>query len=92
MAEAELEELQFVSTYFSVPKDAKYDRSIFNEKRLSTIFLTPPRVNIPEIRALIKRIDRMTRKGPVYVVTGGFRHWFYQIELAKIFRASLAWQ
>ena len=88
--------LKFCSGYFAVPKKGRWARAIFNGKRLSERFKCPPPTNIPDICAVIRKIDQLnqeTGNNGFSVVTGDFRHFFHQIklspEISKFFGLTL---
>ena len=78
------------STYFSVPKGQdpatkkNLDRSIFNAKKLSKLFHTPPTVNTADVCRVLREICKLQGgldTGGVHIVTGGFRHYFHQYRM-----------
>jgi hypothetical protein len=79
--------LKFISTYFAVPKsDGSTARSIFNGRRLSKQFKSPPSVNLCEIPLMLQKSAEIAQKGPVYIGVGDIRHWFHQIPVGKDLR------
>jgi hypothetical protein len=86
LKEVRAAEIEYCSTYFSVPKDDYHDRSIFNGKVLSREFISPSPVNIPDIPRLVEEMAREVAQDPasgVWIVVGDLRHWFHQIPLHK---------
>lgn len=79
------ETITFFSTYFSVPKDATLDRSIFNGRRLSMRTKTPPSVNLADVPRVLNELRMLSEKNPqgFNVVCGDIRHWFHQLEMAE---------
>jgi hypothetical protein len=88
------ESIRHFSTYFSVPKDEVFDRSIFNGKALSQLFASPEPCNIPDIGRVIRQMEHTCASGQgFYAVAGDFRHWFHQLEMCEESRKwfGLAW-
>jgi hypothetical protein len=75
----------FFSSYFSTPKSENTHRSIFNGRRLSSHWRTPPNVNLPDTAAIVDRMKKSCRMNPdgLYVVQGDLRHWFHQIKVVE---------
>ena len=46
LTEKDIKEIEYWATYFSVPKNEEYDRSIFNGKLLSRLFNNPPNTSL----------------------------------------------
>lgn len=76
--------IRFFSTYFSVPKDALLDRAIFNGKRISQFFRTPPSVNLADVPRIIRELKKLSDRFPggLTMIQGDFRHYFHQFELS----------
>jgi len=78
---------RWISSYFSVPKDDEYDRSIFNGRLFSACCPVSPPCNIPDIADLIDRIRAMSiQEKKLHIVMGDFRHWFHQIAAPQYLR------
>lgn len=90
LAPACLEFALFISSYFEVDKgDAS--RAIFNGKRVSRLFRTPPVVNIPDIPTFLKKCHDYSREFNTHnVVQGDLRHWFHQIEINSFLQRMFA--
>ena len=96
ISHAAKQELLFCSTYFAIAKDAALDRAIFNGKRVSSLFLCPPPVNIAEITTINKMFSELVQppgiagQAPasrkVYGFTADFRHFFHQIPVNGFLR------
>jgi len=88
--------LLFCSRFFAIAKDANLDRAIFNGKRLSSLFLCPPPVNIAEISTINKMFSELVQppvaagqpaaSRKVYGFTADFRHFFHQIPVNSFLR------
>ena len=80
--EVALSSIKHFSSYFSVPKDALWDRAIFNGKNLSGMFETPPSTNIPDLVRVVEEIGYANSpEVGLHICAGDLRHWFHQIPL-----------
>lgn len=84
LEECKQELIKFFSTYFSVPKDDVFDRSIFNGRLLSTFTDVPPPVNLADVPRVISEMRVLADQLGVgfNVIVGDLRHWFHQLELS----------
>ena len=64
--------------YFAVMKsDGLTAPAIFNGKKLSKAFLSPPTTNLPDIADVLQEIAKAS-----YLIIGDWRHYFHQFGLA----------
>ena len=75
------------SRYFAILKDPTKCRSIFSGGRVSSYFLRPPPVNLPDLHSLLKRIASIIGRKPFHLINFDFRHFFHQIKIGIIKRA-----
>ena len=65
--------------YFAIMKsDGITARTIFNGKRLSASFHTPPTTNLPDIADVLQEISQSD-----YLVIGDWRHYFHQFRMKE---------
>ena len=67
--------------FFLVVKKDLQGRAIFNCRQANATSVEPPSVNLPDIGALLKRIDDITRGKGLFAFEMDLRHWFYQIPI-----------
>lgn len=66
--------------YFAVPKGSTSKaRAIFNGKKMSSFFVTPPTTNLPEVAEVLHMLARSS-----FLVIGDFRHFFHQFGLDEL--------
>jgi hypothetical protein len=81
LEEVKAEDVAFFATYFAVPKTLTTMRSIFNGRKLSGHFVTPPPVNISDVASSLKLLAELSTKGRIYITAGDFRHFFHQMSV-----------
>ena len=78
--------VQYLNGYFSVPKDAEYDRSILNAKKLNRYFSTPAPVNLQPITEVFVLVTALMMTvaltGRILAFVCDLRHWFHQIPIS----------
>jgi hypothetical protein len=75
--------------YFEVAKEVagvRKARTILNARCVSPYFVTPPPVNVADIRRVIRTVSRMVARGKMVAWTMDLRHWFHQLELPAALR------
>ena len=70
-----------LSTYFAVPKNEFFARSIFNGRLLSAQFQVPPPVNLPFLPRTLKLMTTIVWEcvDGISVCLGDLRHFFHQL-------------
>ncbi len=80
--------IRVTMSYFAVPKTETCCRAILNGKGFSKACQPPPPVNLAYLPELLRRIDDLSRLGPLSFTVGDFRHWFHQLPLVTPFIKS----
>lgn len=81
LEEVDAGEIIFCNTYFSIPKSSKEDRAIFNGKKVSRCFTTPPSTNIMDVPRILAEMSTLHTEEGAWMVVGDIRHCFHQHEV-----------